>query len=101
LEQGLERYRRRYNRRLRGHTLTINDYSSARKLNPGERLVFSTVAASGDERLARTFEAFGSRNIGPARMMATMLPRVLYLKARGAGSERRGGGSRAVETESA
>src|SRR5271163_1428154 len=41
LEQGLERYRRRYARRLRGHTAMITDYSSGRKLNPGERMLFS------------------------------------------------------------
>jgi len=87
LTQGLERYRRRHTRGLRGHTLTITDYSSGRRLNPGERLVFSA-AASGDERLARIFEAFGSRNIGPARMFATAIPRAVYVKARGARSRR-------------
>jgi menaquinone-9 beta-reductase len=100
LEQGLERYRRRHARRLRGHTLTINDYSGGRKLNPGERMLFSA-AATNDERLARTFEAFGSRNIGPARMFATGLPRAAYVHARRALAERGNGSSRAVETESA
>jgi len=87
LEQGLERYRRRHARGLRGHTLTITDYSSGRKLNPGERMLFSA-AASGDERLARTFEAFGSRNIGPARMFAAGIPRAAYVQARNALSGR-------------
>ena len=72
LEQGLERYRRRHARGLRGHTATILDYSSGRKLNPGERMLFS--AATYDERTARVFEAFGSRNIGPVRMLATGVP---------------------------
>jgi 2-polyprenyl-6-methoxyphenol hydroxylase-like FAD-dependent oxidoreductase len=99
LEQGLERYRRRHTRGLRGHTLTITDYSSGRKLNPGERMLFSA-AATNDERLARTFEAFGSRNVGPARTFATGLPRAVYIHARRALVERGGGSSRAVETES-
>ncbi len=80
LEQGLERYRRRYARRLRGHTAMITDYSSARKLNLGERTLFS--AATRDERLARTFEAFGSRNIGPARMLVSAMPRAVFVNAR-------------------
>jgi 2-polyprenyl-6-methoxyphenol hydroxylase-like FAD-dependent oxidoreductase len=100
LEQGLERYRRRHTRGLRGHTLTITDYSGGRKLNPGERLLFSA-AAMNDERLARTFEAFGSRNVGPARTFATGIPRAVYLHARHALAERRGGRSRAVEAERA
>jgi menaquinone-9 beta-reductase len=100
LEQGLERYRRRHTRGLRGHTLTITDYSSGRKLNPGERLLFSA-ATMNDERLARTFEAFGSRNVGPARTFATAIPRAVYVHARHVLAERRGGGAGAVETESA
>ncbi len=99
LEQGLERYSRRHARRLRGHTATITDYSSGRKLNFGERMLFS--AATHDERLARTFEAFGSRNIGPARMFATGVPRAVYVHARHALSGRGGGESRAVEAERA
>ncbi len=86
LEQGLERYRRRYARRLRGHTAMITDYSSGRKLNLGERTLFS--AATRDERLARTFEAFGSRNIGPARMLVSGIPRAAYVNARYALSRR-------------
>jgi 2-polyprenyl-6-methoxyphenol hydroxylase-like FAD-dependent oxidoreductase len=99
MEQGLERYRRRHTRGLRGHTLTITDYSSGRKLNPGERLMFSA-ATMNDERLARTFEAFGSRNVGPARTFATGIPRSLYVHARHALAERRGRAG-AVETERA
>jgi flavin-dependent dehydrogenase len=72
LERGLKRYRRRYKRRLGGHTRTILDYATGRKLNGGEKLFFS--AASYDERTARVFEAFGSRNIGPVRMLATGIP---------------------------
>jgi len=80
LEQGLERYRRRHARGLGGHTRTIVDYSSGRKLNAPERLLFST--ATYDPRVGRIFEAFGSRNIGPVRMIATAMPLALIANAR-------------------
>jgi 2-polyprenyl-6-methoxyphenol hydroxylase-like FAD-dependent oxidoreductase len=94
LEQGLERYRRRHARGLRGHTLTILDFASGRKFNPGERLIFS--AATRDERLGRTFEAFGSRNIGPLRAFPTMIPRAVYVNARHALRGRGEGHAQAV-----
>jgi hypothetical protein len=75
------------------------DYAGGRKLTPPERLLFS--AAARDERLARTFEAFGTRSIGPARMFATGIPRAVFVNARHALSGRGGGGSRAVGAESA
>jgi len=95
LEQGLERYRRRHARGLRGHTATILDYASGRKLNPGERMLFS--AATRDERIARTFEAFGSRNIGPLRAMPTMIPRAMFVHTRNAILGRSGARSRVFE----
>jgi 2-polyprenyl-6-methoxyphenol hydroxylase-like FAD-dependent oxidoreductase len=87
LEQGLERYRRRHTRALRGHAFLIHDYAWGRKLSPVERLLFS--AGTRDERLARTFEAFGTRNIGPARGLATMVPRAVLVNARHARAQRR------------
>jgi 2-polyprenyl-6-methoxyphenol hydroxylase-like FAD-dependent oxidoreductase len=80
LERGLARYRRRHARGLRGHAAMIYDYASGRKFNPGERLLFSTAAR--DERVARVFEAFGTRNIGPARMFGTAVPLTLASRAR-------------------
>ena len=80
LDRGLTRYRRRYNRGLRGHAMLIYDYAGGRKFSPGERLLFS--AATRDEHIARAFEAFGTRSIGPARMFATTIPRALYVSAR-------------------
>jgi len=73
LARGLRRYRRRHALQLRGHAMLIYDYASGRKFSPGERFLFS--AAARDERVARTFEAFGARSIGPARMFASTLPR--------------------------
>lgn len=90
LEKGLKRYRRRYARGLNGHTRTILDYASGRKLNAAERMLFK--AAGDDERTGRVFEAFGSRNIGPVRMISTAMPLALVATARRSISQR--GGSR-------
>jgi flavin-dependent dehydrogenase len=86
LEQGLERYRRRHKRGLGGHTRTILDYATGRKLNGPERLLFST--ATYDRRVGRVFEAFGSRNIGPVRMIATGMPLAAVARVRRSVSER-------------
>jgi menaquinone-9 beta-reductase len=75
LERGLARYQKRHARALRGHAAMIYDYAGGRKFNPGERLLFS--AAAHDERVARVFEAFGTRTIGPGRMFATGVPLAL------------------------
>ena len=99
LERGLKRYRRRYKRGLGGHTRTILDYATGRKLNGGEKAFFS--AASYDERTARVFEAFGSRNIGPVRMLTTGIPLVMVARARRSISQRGRRGSGVVEAESA
>jgi 2-polyprenyl-6-methoxyphenol hydroxylase-like FAD-dependent oxidoreductase len=80
LRRGLARYRRRYARGLRGHAMMIFDYAGGRKLSAAERLLFG--AAAGNERLAAIMEAFGTRNIGPARMMATAMPLALASAAR-------------------
>jgi menaquinone-9 beta-reductase len=99
LARALKRYRRRHARGLRGHSMLIYDYASGRKFNAFERMLFS--AATRDERVARTFEAFGSRSIGPARMFASALPRALLVNARHARGARRGGESQALQTGSA
>ncbi|HMC49175.1 MAG TPA: NAD(P)/FAD-dependent oxidoreductase, partial [Solirubrobacterales bacterium] len=86
LHTGLARYRRQHRRALRGHASMINEYASGRKMNPGERLIFS--AAARDRRLAERFEAFGTRSIGPARFLATTIPRAIAVNARHALSAR-------------
>jgi 2-polyprenyl-6-methoxyphenol hydroxylase-like FAD-dependent oxidoreductase len=95
LDAGLQRYRRRHARGLNGHARLMVDYATGRRLNPGERLIFS--ASVRDEVLARRFDEFGSRRVGPARAFATTIPRALYVNARAALRERRGGGSGAGE----
>lgn len=80
LEGALSRYRRRHRRALRGHAAMIYDYAGGRRFNAPERLLFST--ATYDEGVARVMEAFGTRCIGPARMMATGTPRAIMARVR-------------------
>jgi 2-polyprenyl-6-methoxyphenol hydroxylase-like FAD-dependent oxidoreductase len=80
LEAGLGRYRRRHGRALRGHAAVIYDYADGRKMNSGERMLFS--AAARDERVAGIFEAFGTRNVGPARTFTKGLPLAAVVHAR-------------------
>jgi flavin-dependent dehydrogenase len=87
LDAGLKRYRRRHARALRGHAAMIYDYAGGRKFNAPERLLFS--AATYDDGLAAVMEAFGTRNIGPGRMMITGMPRALRARARRSLSRRR------------
>jgi 2-polyprenyl-6-methoxyphenol hydroxylase-like FAD-dependent oxidoreductase len=99
MEKGLARYRRRHARALRGHTHLIHDYTGARKFNLLERTLFA--GAARDAQVAKHFEAFGSRNTGPVRMLASALPRAALVNARH--SLRRVGtkGSGAAQAESA
>jgi 2-polyprenyl-6-methoxyphenol hydroxylase-like FAD-dependent oxidoreductase len=80
LHAGLARYQRQHRRALRGHASLINEYASGRKMQPGERLIFS--AAARDPRLAERFEALGTRSIGPARFFATAIPRAIAVNTR-------------------
>jgi flavin-dependent dehydrogenase len=89
LQRGLDAYRRRFVRGLRGHARLCGDYATGRPFNPMERLLFS--ACTRDARMASTFEAFGTRNIGLERLVVAGLPRALYVNARHALVERRGG----------
>lgn len=94
LARGLARYRRTHKRALRGPQFFINDYSTGRKMNPVERLIFG--AAVEDRATARVMEEYGTRNIGPARMFAGALPRALATRVRGSRSRGSGGSSRGV-----
>jgi 2-polyprenyl-6-methoxyphenol hydroxylase-like FAD-dependent oxidoreductase len=80
LKRGLARYRRRHSTRLLGHKTMIYGYTNGRKLNLAERGLFT--AARRDQRVSATFEEFGTRSIGPARMLARTVPRIAYLQAR-------------------
>jgi flavin-dependent dehydrogenase len=80
LARGLRRYRRRHRRALRGHAVMMYDYAGGRRFRPVERMLFS--AATHDAGVARIMEAFGSRRIGPARMMLTATPRAALARLR-------------------
>jgi flavin-dependent dehydrogenase len=80
LARGLRRYGRAHKRHLSGHARMINDYATGRAMNRGERAIFA--AATRDPKVARTFDRFGSRQIGPARMLATALPRAVVVNLR-------------------
>jgi 2-polyprenyl-6-methoxyphenol hydroxylase-like FAD-dependent oxidoreductase len=94
LDAGLNRYRRRHARALRGHAAMIYDFAGGRKFSPPERLLFS--AATYDERLAAVTEAFGSRNIGPLQMMMRGVPLAVRARARRSLSRRAAGGAGSV-----
>lgn len=80
LEQGLERYRRRHAKELRGHAFLIHDYSTGRRFNPTERMMWS--AAARDEETAVMLERFGTRQAGPARVLPRLVPRAIAVNAR-------------------
>ncbi|HYG95700.1 MAG TPA: NAD(P)/FAD-dependent oxidoreductase [Solirubrobacterales bacterium] len=80
LEKGLERYRRRHAKELRGHAFFIHDYSTGRRFNPGERMIWS--AATRDPELALILESYGTRQIGPGQMMPRAFPRAVAAHAR-------------------
>ncbi len=86
LAPGLRRYRRAHARGLRGHARVMYEYAGGRRFNPGERFTFS--AATYDDGVARVFEEFGTRSIGPGRMLAQAVPRALAAHARRALSQR-------------
>jgi len=80
LEQGLERYRRRHARELKGHSFFIHDYSTGRRFNPAERLMFS--AAARDPKVAGVIEDFATRQIKPQQMLPRVVPRAIAVNAR-------------------
>jgi 2-polyprenyl-6-methoxyphenol hydroxylase-like FAD-dependent oxidoreductase len=93
LQRGLDRYRRRHTRELRGHAFTIHDYATGRRLRRSERLLFA--AAARDPKVALAFDALGTRSIKPGRMIATTMPRALAVNLRHGLSRGRGAGGAA------
>lgn len=89
LEKGLRRYRRKHAWRLGGHAYAIHDYATGRRMQPPERLIFS--GATRDPHVAEIFDAFGTRQIGFSRMVATGVPLAAIANARYALRQRRGG----------
>src|SRR6187402_2592079 len=67
LEKGLARYRRRHAKELRGHAFFIHDYSTGRRFNPGERMIWS--AAARDPETATILDGMGTRQVKPERAL--------------------------------
>lgn len=63
VDAAIARYRRRHRHGLLGHYLFTSDYSTGRRLNMLEKLLFA--AGSRDRQVASNFYAFGSRSIRP------------------------------------
>lgn len=80
LEKGLARYRRRHAKELRGHAFFIHDYSTGRRFNPAERMIWA--AAARDPRAATLLDRMGTRQVGPLRTMPRLLPRAVAVNAR-------------------
>lgn len=80
LQQGLDRYRKRHTRELRGHAFMINEYATGRRMRPTERMLFA--AAARDPKVAVAFDSVGTRRSKPGRVLARIMPRVLAVNAR-------------------
>lgn len=80
LEKGLGRYRRRHARELRGHAFFIHDYSTGRRFNPAERMIWA--AAARDPQAATLLDRMGTRQVGPFQTMPRLLPRAVAVNAR-------------------
>ncbi len=80
LEQGLERYRRRHAKELKGHAFFIHDYATGRRFNPAERLLWS--AAARDPETALILESYGTRLIKPQQMLPRAVPRAVATHVR-------------------
>jgi flavin-dependent dehydrogenase len=94
LERGLRRYRRLHKRKLGGHAFMIHDYATGRKLSRPERALFA--AAARDLKVAARFDRFATRQVGPARTLATTIPRSVMVNVR---HSLRKGGAEAVPAE--
>jgi 2-polyprenyl-6-methoxyphenol hydroxylase-like FAD-dependent oxidoreductase len=92
LRSGLNRYRRRHRKELRGHAFLVNDYATGRPISRVEKTLFS--AAARDPRVATAFDELGTRRVKPGRVMAATLPRALAVNARHAMRRNRGRGRR-------
>lgn len=80
LEKGLGRYRRRHAKELRGHAFFIHDYSTGRRFNPAERMIWA--AAARDPQAATLLDRMGTRQVGPLQTMPRLLPRAVAVNTR-------------------
>ena len=81
LDAAIDRYRKRHRRGLLGHFLMTSDYSTGRRFNPMEKLLFT--AAARDGQVADRFAAFGGRSVGPNdREFARLVAGAIKVRAR-------------------
>ena len=80
LERGLNRYRRRHTRELRGHAFMLHDFATGRRLNPGERAMFA--AATRNPKIAAAFDRVGTRRTKPVGELVRILPRIVATNTR-------------------
>lgn len=80
LEKGLARYRRRHAKELRGQAFFIHDYSTGRRFNPAERMIWS--AAARDPKAATLLDRMGTRQVGPVRALPGLLSRAVAVNTR-------------------
>ena len=81
IDLAIERYRKRHRSGLLGHFLMTSDYSTGRRFNPMERMLFS--AAARDDRVADGFAAFGTRSVRPNdREFGRLVGRAIKVNAR-------------------
>jgi menaquinone-9 beta-reductase len=71
LDAALERYRKRHRAGLASHEKFTSEYSTARRFNPMEKLLFR--AAARDQVLARRMALMGERWINPQKMLTPAL----------------------------
>jgi 2-polyprenyl-6-methoxyphenol hydroxylase-like FAD-dependent oxidoreductase len=67
VDAGLERYRQRHRAGLAAHEKFTSEYSTARRFNPMEKLLFR--AAARDQVLAQRMALMGERWISPQKML--------------------------------
>jgi 2-polyprenyl-6-methoxyphenol hydroxylase-like FAD-dependent oxidoreductase len=76
LDAALDRYRRKFVRRLGLHHMVISEFASGRRMLPWERATFR--AAIADPAVARALEEVGSRRRQPLRLLdPRLLPRLM------------------------
>jgi len=78
LGRALRAYARRHRRELGAHHWFISDYSSGRRFNPIEKLVYSTAAR--DAELAARVEDFGTRSVGGITGTRRMVARAALVR---------------------
>ena len=81
IDAGLERYRKRHRSGLAAHEKMTSEYSSARRFNPMEKLLFR--AAARDQVVAQRMALMGERWVGPQKVAAPgTLARVIGVNLR-------------------